>query len=69
MFAFNLACAAFILTMLAAVSTYAATQRDHDDCTQEADYDRSIRGCTQIIDDTAEPVQKRALAYSNRAVS
>jgi hypothetical protein len=40
--------------LLATGPTFAANQSDYDDCMQRADVDRTITGCTRIIDDDGE---------------
>jgi tetratricopeptide (TPR) repeat protein len=55
--------------LLAAIPAFAASQSDYDDCMQHADMDRTIAGCTAIIDDVAESNRNRRIAYDNRGVA
>ena len=56
-----------ILVLVLALSAIGARADRYDDCNQEQDLDRAIRGCTQIIERRQQESQEnRALAYSNR---
>jgi tetratricopeptide (TPR) repeat protein len=46
----------------------AASQRDLDDC-DSTDRERSIAGCTRIVNDPGETLQDRAIAYNNRGTA
>jgi tetratricopeptide (TPR) repeat protein len=42
------------------------TQQDYDDCQQASDLNRSIAGCTRIINDPSESASKRIIMYLRR---
>lgn len=48
---------------------FAASQNDYDDCMQHADPDRTIAGCTHIIDDIGEGNRNRRIAYDSRGTA
>ena len=56
---------ALLLFLTFASASLAASQRDRDDC--EADGERSIRGCTRMIQDRSVSAKDRAFAYHYRA--
>jgi hypothetical protein len=47
---------------------FGASQSDYDGCMLHADPDRTIAGCTSIIEDVGESNLNRRLAYNNRGV-
>lgn len=49
----------------AAGATWAASQSDYADC-NSGDPDRSIKGCTRIIEDKRETAKNRTIAYAIR---
>ena len=57
-------CAAIAAAMLFAPA-FAASQKDHEDCSK-AGGDIAIPSCTRIINDHNESVRNRAIAYYNR---
>ncbi len=59
--------AAVALSMTAA-NALAASKQDWDDC-QADDPDRSIAGCTRIIDSRGETPKNRAIAFYNRGIA
>ena len=65
------AVAIILLLVLMGVGAVALIPPDrHSDCTQTADPDRSIHGCTQIISrGTRESRENRVVAYHNRGYS
>jgi tetratricopeptide (TPR) repeat protein len=58
-----------VLLVAIATPAFAANQLDWDECTQTGDRDRSIAGCTRVIQRGDETAQIRALAYNNRGVA
>jgi tetratricopeptide (TPR) repeat protein len=55
--------------LLVAIPVWAASQRDWDDCKQADDAERTIKGCTVIIQDLDEGVTNRAFAYNARGLA
>jgi len=51
-----------------ATSALAASKKDWDDC-QADDPDRSIAGCTRILDGRGETPKNRAIAFYNRGIA
>src|SRR5260221_3706875 len=60
-------CAAIAAGMLFAPA-FAASQKDHEDCSK-AGGDIAIPSCTRIINDHNESVRNRAIAYYNRGIA
>jgi tetratricopeptide (TPR) repeat protein len=58
-----------VVLLVVAIPAWSASQDDKDDCTQRADSERRIRGCTAIIQDQSESEANRARAYSNRGIT
>jgi tetratricopeptide (TPR) repeat protein len=52
--------------LLLAGTAIAASKRDWDDC-KSNDFDRTIRGCTRVLQDRSEDAKNRAVAHYNRA--
>src|SRR5262249_15564843 len=61
-------CALAITTLFAALPATAAAQRDWADCKAD-DPDRSIAGCTRIIEARGGSPHNRAVAYDYRGVA
>ena len=58
-----------VLGLTLALSATGAWADRYDDCAQDKDRDRQIRGCTQIIERGEKETRKtRAIAYYNRGV-
>jgi lipoprotein NlpI len=55
-----------VIASLSAAPASGASQRDRDDCNQAGDRDRSIAGCTRILEAGRETANSRAIAYYNR---
>jgi tetratricopeptide (TPR) repeat protein len=55
--------------LLACVPAFGAGQGDYDECMQHADADRTIAGCTRVIDDVGESNRNRRIAYDNRGAA
>jgi tetratricopeptide (TPR) repeat protein len=53
------------MAVVLASPAWAASQRDRHDC-EAKDPDRSITGCTRILQGRGETAQNRAKAYNNR---
>jgi len=58
-----------LVLLVIAIPAWSASQSDKDDCTQRADSERRIRGCTAIIQDQSESEATRAKVYSNRGTA
>jgi tetratricopeptide (TPR) repeat protein len=58
-----------LAALLGCVPTFGASQNDYDDCMQHADPDRTIAGCSRIIDDIGESNRNRRIAYDNRGTA
>jgi tetratricopeptide (TPR) repeat protein len=58
-----------LAALLACGPVFGASQNDYDDCMQHADADRTITGCTRIIDDIGESNRNRRIAYDNRGTA
>ena len=56
-----------IVLLVFAGLVFVVSQRDSDDCEVVSDPDRSILGCSRIIDGSGETRHKRAVAFTNRA--
>jgi tetratricopeptide (TPR) repeat protein len=63
---FRHCCAVALASLLAGTPAFTASQSDYDDCMQHTDADRTIAGCTHIIDDIGESNRNRRIAYDNR---
>jgi tetratricopeptide (TPR) repeat protein len=61
--------AAVFASLLACAPAFGASQSDYDDCMQHADPDRTIAGCTHIINDIGESNRNRRIAYDNRGIA
>jgi hypothetical protein len=61
--------AAVAVLVLLLSPAFAASQRDHDDCNQDGDPDRSIRGCTAIAQDAGETQRNRTIAFISRGLA
>src|SRR5262249_49730459 len=57
-------CVAFVCCVVAGPS-WAASQRDKDDCTSN-EPERVIAGCTRIVQDRTETTKSQASAFNNR---
>jgi len=57
---------AVVAASLATAPVSGASQRDHADCNQAADRDRSIAGCTRVLEARGETARSRAIAAYNR---
>jgi tetratricopeptide (TPR) repeat protein len=55
--------------LLVCMPAFGASQSDYDDCMQHADPDRTIAGCTRIIEDAGESNRNRRIAYDNRGAA
>jgi hypothetical protein len=67
MFGRNILCAILVVAPLCRPAV-AASQRDLDDC-NSTDRERSIAGCTRIVNDIGEMRHDRAIAYDNRGTA
>jgi tetratricopeptide (TPR) repeat protein len=56
-------------SLLAWAPAFGAGQNDYDECMQHADQDRTIAGCTHIIEDIGESNRNRRIAYDNRGTA
>jgi tetratricopeptide (TPR) repeat protein len=54
------------LTLALSSVVFAATDQDYADCQQTRDLDRSIAGCTRILDDQSESAADRTVMYVRR---
>jgi tetratricopeptide (TPR) repeat protein len=59
-------CVIALAVLLFAAPAFGASQQDRDDCSGK-DADRSIAGCTRIIEDKGETDKNRVDAYKSRA--
>ena len=59
---------AFVV-LFAAAPAFGASKKDANDCQQADDLDRSIAGCTRILNDRGESQGNRAVSYHNRGVA
>src|SRR5882757_6584281 len=66
LFRTTMICAAIAAGMLFAPA-FAASQKDHEDCSK-AGGDIAIPSCTRIINDHNESVRNRAIAYYNETI-
>jgi lipoprotein NlpI len=57
---------AVVAVSLSAAPISGASRRDHDDCNQASDRNRSIAGCTRILEARGETAKNRAIADYNR---
>jgi len=57
---------AVVAASLTAAPVSGASQRDHADCNQAGDRDRSIAGCTRILEARGETAKSRSIAGYNR---
>jgi tetratricopeptide (TPR) repeat protein len=57
------------LIFVCAGAANAASQQDWDDCKQTSDRDRTIAGCTRVVQDQSESASNRAIAQRNRGVA
>jgi tetratricopeptide (TPR) repeat protein len=55
--------------LLTVAPALGAGQNDYDGCMQHADLDRTVAGCTAIIDDIGESNRNRRIAYDNRGAA
>src|SRR5262245_18453125 len=60
--------ALFVLISAVISPVLAASQRDKDDC-NASDPDRSVHGCTRIIQDRGEATENHVNAYNNRGIA
>ena len=56
-------------SLLAWAPAFGAGQNDYDDCMQHADQDRTIAGCSRIIEDIGDSNRNRRIAYDNRGIA
>src|SRR5262245_48317152 len=68
MFAHTLICAAFAAVLMTTLA-FGASQRDRQDCSQLQDIERTIHGCTQMINDRTEPQTNRGIAFLHRGIA
>lgn len=61
-------CAAIAVLVLGFLPATAASRRDWNDCKAD-DADRSIAGCTRILQGRGETADNRARAYNNRGAA
>ena len=57
---------AVVAASLTSAPVSGASQRDHADCNQAGDRERSIAGCTRILEARGEAARSRAIAGYNR---
>jgi lipoprotein NlpI len=55
-----------VVASLSSAPVPGVSPRDHDNCSQAGDRDRSIAGCTRILEARGESASSRAIAYYNR---
>lgn len=60
---------AFVVLLACAGAARAASQADWDDCKQFSDKDRTVAGCTRVLQDPAESASNRAIAHRNRGIA
>jgi tetratricopeptide (TPR) repeat protein len=54
------------VVLFATASAFGASKKDISDCQQADDLDRTIAGCSRVLNDRGESQGYRAIAYNNR---